>query len=583
MGLFLITAFSAATQVVAATKTPISFDVQRLAFSPIDDLDADKVLDFDQQLYKATPSHMKLDGILRVDRPVTSDMIEKVESFGVRVTATWKVALPDGMAISGAKSAIDRLLQQSFVTGFQLDREVSLKLDAARYYTGVDDLQSQGYNGAGVVICVIDTGIDASHVDLDEGKVIAFKDYVNGRTSPYDDHGHGTHVASIAAGTGDGNYNYRGVAPAADLVGVKVLDSRGSGSSTDVISGIDWCASTGKNSYGVDIISMSLGSSYNGYDSTAEAADNAVAAGLTVVVAAGNSGPDPNTVGSPGTAYNVITVGALHDPSEGGWKIADFSSRGPTADGRIKPDITAPGVNIMAADANTGSGYVAYSGTSMATPFVSGTVALYLQAKGLTTTHDPAQVKYDIEATAIDMGETGKDNTYGSGRLDPVAFVTGDTSNQPPPREDRTASESLPGTGYYDWWKVTAQGDGHDLTIEITDFGSGTSPDFDLYVHAGSKTGTEVGRSESTGPTETVTVSSPSAGSVYYAKVYSYSGSGSYTINAYGATELVLTDDDLSDGGGGGGGSFGSLLLALPVAAAASLELLRRRKQLAKK
>ncbi len=580
-GLFLMVAFSAATQHVAAKSTPVTVEIQRLAFGPFDDVDANKILDFDQQLFRATPSHMKVDGILRVDSIVTPEIVKKVESFGVKVTATWDVVLRDGMAITGSKAAIMRLLEQPFVTGFQLDRQVSLKLDTARYYTGVDDLQSQGYDGSGVVICVIDTGIDAGHVDLDGGKVIGFKDYVNGRTSPYDDNGHGTHVSSIATGSGDGNYNYRGVAPAAKLVGVKVLSSSGSGSTTNVINGINWCAGTGKSSYGVDIISMSLGSSYNGYDSTAQAADDAVAAGLTVVVAAGNSGPGSNTVGSPGTAYNVITVGAVSDPGEGGWAIASFSSRGPTADGRIKPDVVAPGVNIMAAKANSGNGYVSYSGTSMATPFVSGTVALYLQAKGLTNGHTPSQVKNDIEATAIDMGPAGKDNTYGSGRIDPVAFVTGNTPPpNPNPRQDQTASESLPGSGYYDWWKITAQGDGYDLTIEVTNFGSGSNPDFDLYVYAGSKTGTEVGRSESTGPTETVTVAGPSAGAVYYAKVSSYSGSGSYTINAYGATGLTLTDDDLGGGGGGGGGggSFGSLLLALPVAAAASLELLRRRK-----
>ncbi len=503
-----------------------------------------------------------------------------VQAFGGTVLKTWQYVAKDWAVVSISGMQLQKLMQHPDVLVVDLDREVRLLMDTARYYTGVNDLQSQGYDGSGVVIAIVDTGIDVNHVDLDGGKVIGWKDFINGRTSPYDDQGHGTHVSSIAAGTGDGNYNYRGVAPAAKLVGVKVLDSQGSGTLQGVIDGMNWVVQT-KNTYGTDIMSMSLGSSSNSYDSVAQAADDAVAAGLTVVVAAGNSGPSSGTVGSPGTAYNVITVGAVADPGEGGWSIASFSSRGPTSDGRIKPDVVAPGVNIMAAKMGSGNGYVSYSGTSMATPFVSGTVALYLQAKGLTNGHTPSQVKSDLESTAIDMGTAGKDNTYGSGRIDPVAFVTGGGGGggNPPPRQDQTGSETLPGTGYYDWWKVTAQGDGYDLQIQITgNFGS--NPDFDLYVYAGSKTGTEVGRSESTSNTETVTVSAPSAGAVYYAKVYSYTGSGSYTINAYGATGLTLTDDDLGGGGGGGGGggSFGSVLLALIPTVAAVIEIYRRRK-----
>lgn len=107
-----------------------------------------------------------------------------------------------------------------------------------------------------MVVAVIDTGIDPAHVDLDGGKVIAWNDWVNGRTTPYDDHGHGTHVAGIIAGTGEGNPAYMGVAPGAALVGLKVLNSSGSGALSNVAAAVDW-AVTNKDTYNIRVISMS--------------------------------------------------------------------------------------------------------------------------------------------------------------------------------------------------------------------------------------------------------------------------------------------------------------------------------------
>src|SRR5690606_17147010 len=124
--------------------------------------------------------------------------------------------------------------------------------------TGDRDGNQNSYSKDDVVIAVIDTGIDANHVDLSGGKVSGWRDSVNNRTSPYDDQGHGTHVAGIAAGSGDGNAAYKGVAPGAALVGIKVLDRNGSGTMSNVIAGIDWAISN-KDTYGIDIINMSLG------------------------------------------------------------------------------------------------------------------------------------------------------------------------------------------------------------------------------------------------------------------------------------------------------------------------------------
>ena len=160
-------------------------------------------------------------------------------------------------------------------------------------------------------ICVIDTGIDPNHEAL-AGRVVGWRDWVNGRATAYDDHGHGTHVASIAAGDGpvsDAD-RYGGVARGALLIGAKVLNSSGSGSDANVAAAIDWCAARSD----VRVISMSLGSpGGDGSDLGSQMANAAAAAGKVVVVAAGNSGDAPGTISSPGVATNVITVGAASD------------------------------------------------------------------------------------------------------------------------------------------------------------------------------------------------------------------------------------------------------------------------------
>jgi serine protease AprX len=274
--------------------------------------------------------------------------------------------------------------------------------------------------------------VDPGHEQLDS-KAIVFRDFVGTSTTPYDDHGHGTHVASILLGDGTGGADaarFGGAAPAASLVAGKVLSANGSGSSSGIIAGIGWCASLPE----VDIISMSLGSAYgsDGTDAISVAVDNAAAAGKVVVVAAGNSGDAPFTIGTPAAAAGAITVGAVAEWSappgapnhSDGPYLADFSSRGPTLDGRTKPDVVAPGVTITAADAGTTAGYTTFSGTSMATPFAAGAIALALQAQpGLT----PAQVRAAVEGTAQDRGPSGKDVDWGAGLLDASALAASAT------------------------------------------------------------------------------------------------------------------------------------------------------------
>jgi len=306
-----------------------------------------------------------------------------------------------------------------------------------------------GMTGQGVGICTVDTGILAEHEQFvdDAGltRVAGFVDFVNRQTAPYDDQGHGTHVAGIAGGDGTGvpadeAALFVGVAPQASLYAAKVLDSSGSGRTSNVIRGIEWCA----GQPGVNIVNLSLGSdgSSDGSDSVSLAVNNAVdVSGKVVVVAAGNAGATSLTIGTPGAAARAITVGAVAEWSSSvdrvdwwssGPYLDAFSSRGPTADGRVKPDVVAPGHTVASAYINpyasigffpcTTDCYTVLSGTSMATPFTAGVAALVLEASGGTLS--PEGVRQTIFESAHPRGVVaGKDNEWGFGMIDPWGAV----------------------------------------------------------------------------------------------------------------------------------------------------------------
>ena len=301
-------------------------------------------------------------------------------------------------------------------------------MDTANVTLGVDKLHDQGITGKGVTVCVIDTGI-AQHPDF-EGRIVGFKDMVNGRTEPYDDQGHGTHCTGICAGSGKTSKGkYTGVAPEASIVGVKVLDRNGSGSLSNVIKGVQWAVEN-KDKLNIDVISMSLGGyvsqSYKD-DPVVQAVEAAHAAGISCVVAAGNEGPGSGTIGSPGNAPHAITVGALDDKGtvdRSDDDLAYFSSRGPSRIDKLeKPDILAPGVDITAAS-HKGKGYVTMSGTSMATPFAAGVDVLMHQVKPNIS---PDQVK-EIMMKNADALEGVSKFEQGKGVIDPqenIEFLLG--------------------------------------------------------------------------------------------------------------------------------------------------------------
>jgi serine protease AprX len=470
---------------------------------------------------------------------LSENALKAVEARAGKLETKYKYENIPARALNLTKEQILALAQEPSLVKLQLDGEVHAFLGTASTYfgaakartdfgvTGNLDGNPTVYSKTDIVVAVIDTGIDTGHVDLDGGKVIAWEDWVNHRTAPYDDNGHGSHVSGIIAGTGEGNASYKGVAPGAALIGLKVLNSSGSGSISNVDAAIEWVI-TNKSLYNIRVINLSLGTtgSSNGNDSTSQLVNKAFANGIVPVVAAGNDGPNFYTIGSPGAAANAITVGAQADPGEKGFFQAYFSSRGPTADGRIKPDVSAPGYNITSVRAGTSSSYTTYSGTSMATPFVAGTVALLLSANSSLT---PTEIKSKLTSTTVDWGAAGQDSDYGYGRLqayEAVKSAGGWSGVGPVVPQHSYFTGSLSGTGqnYYHSFSVTSTAS----PIAITFLQNSSNVDFDIYLI--SPSGTQVASATGILRQETLTYQ-PTVTGTYQLRVYSYAGSGGYSFD----------------------------------------------------
>ncbi len=285
---------------------------------------------------------------------------------------------------------------------------------------GADKVWTSGYTGFGRLIAVLDTGVNYTHVEL-ASSIVKGKDFSNNDNDPMDDNGHGTHVAGII--TADGVLlNAKGVAPDANVLAVKVLSASGGGYLSDVVAAIYYVVDGSDGVYGTaddfkaDAISMSLGTSppytYRGsncdyaYPAMTNAISYARSKGVSVVAAAGNSGG--SGVSLPGCVSGVITVGAVDSLD----KVQSWSGKGSSL------DLVAPGVSILSSWFN--GGYATASGTSMATPVVSGTVALMKQKNPLLTVN---QVYNNLINTAKDLGKIGFDINSGFGRVNALAAV----------------------------------------------------------------------------------------------------------------------------------------------------------------
>ncbi len=320
---------------------------------------------------------------------------------------------------------LPKLAELSQIARIEPDYRLQIQLDHSQQI--VLNTTSPGWNytydGSGVIVAVCDTGIDKNHPNL-VGRVIAEETFIGG--TPDDTNGHGTHVAGIIASN---NSIFHGIASGVSLVNVKIMNSAGSGYSTDLFEGVEWLLNG--SGPGVDIINLSAGTPDNadGESVLSRFVDAIVSEyGIVWVNAAGNSGPSSSSLEIPGDSMNCISVANFkdnNDPNPSAWSIFDSSSRGPTLDGRKKPDLAAPGTNIKSCNSNWESSddFVLKSGTSMAAPHVTGAAALLWQYLSINyASLDPwwyaLAVKAILIHTSYDLGTPGYDYAYGYGAVD---------------------------------------------------------------------------------------------------------------------------------------------------------------------
>lgn len=319
-------------------------------------------------------------------------------------------------AIAGniTKSGLKKLKNNPDVLKVAYDETMHITLDSSVPAINGDDawaVQYSGRNitGAGETICIIDTGINYTHPDFGNcnftsninggscAKVIGGYDFVNGDANPMDDHSHGSHVAGIAASNGTA---YRGVAPYANIVAIKSCNSAGSCSSSNVISGIDWCISN-KSAYNISVISMSLGESgskYNEHCNHSETPyiDSAYDAGIIVTIAAGNDAYTDG-ISTPACSQKATSIGSVTDADA----LSSFSDRG------IILDLLTPGSSITAT--NYAGGHLTQSGTSMSAPHAAGAAAMIAQAGKLrlNRTLTPLEIEHILKYNAVNVYDSG--------------------------------------------------------------------------------------------------------------------------------------------------------------------------------
>jgi len=445
-GVRFLRLFAALLAVAALTPTFGSLDASAPWLSKLDPVLQQRVLS-DKKGSSAV--------IVRfVDGGSFTASVQTIEESGGE--ARRRLPIIEGQVAVVDNKTLQKLAVSKAVERISLDRPVMGANEVTGATVGASTARHDfGYDGSGVAVAIIDSGAGASHDDLKDAngatRVVRFVDFVNGQKKAYDDYGHGTHVAGIIAGNGfDSGGARAGIAPAARLVVLKVLDGSGSGVISDVIAALDYAVAH-RAELNIRVINLSVATGvYESYrtDPLTLAAQRAVSAGIVVVTAAGNNGQNARGgssyagVAAPGNAPWVVTVGAsshMGTANRADDTIAAFSARGPAAvDFAAKPDIVAPGVGIESL-ANPGSQlysaggpyllqgtvqtsylpYLSLSGTSMSSPVVSGTIALMLQANPSLT---PNAVKAILQYTATTSTQYDR-LTQGAGFLNAAGAV----------------------------------------------------------------------------------------------------------------------------------------------------------------
>lgn len=281
------------------------------------------------------------------------------------------------------------------------------------------NMNSIPYSGKDIGVAILDTGI-YPHNDF-SNRIIVFKDFVNHKITAYDDNSHGTHVAGIIGGNGYASKGtIKGIAPGCKIFALKILDRRGNGNKQALILACEWIKRNYKK-YNIRIINISIGSETSDCEEEKNEVSDLINelwdCGIALVVSAGNSGPGPGTITFPGTCEKVITVGSDAVALKNGPEATSHSGEGPTKCNIRKPDLIAPGTNIISCH-NKYNGYTVKSGTSMSTPVVSGSIALYLEKNPASSNE---LVKLCILKSATDLGLSY--NRQGAGLLNIQNFL----------------------------------------------------------------------------------------------------------------------------------------------------------------
>lgn len=315
--------------------------------------------------------------------------IEALRAENIRVTNTFPFIKAVGVSLDSGQ--ICTLAKHKCVQFISSQSNVFAMMNISRQILGVDSVK---LDGKGITIAYIDTGISPS-LDFCLGKkrILKFIDLINFKVFPYDDNGHGTFVAGVGSGNGlISNGKYSGIAKKSNIISIKALAENGEANASHILEAMQWVYDN-KQKYNIRVVCMSFGSEPLGEnDPIMRGADELWKSGIVVVAAAGNSGPEFETIKSPGISRNIITVGGFDDNrisdttyNEAFFEIAEFSSRGPALEG-FKPDFVAPAVDITSC--GVGEFYTKLSGTSVATPMIAGISALLLEKDSNLTPND---------------------------------------------------------------------------------------------------------------------------------------------------------------------------------------------------
>ncbi len=378
----------------------------------------------------------------------SKDVLNSLESFSKsqRIKVLDQNWASNSLWIEADAATIEQLSKRQDIEQIVLDREIKFQKPVENFEAeqspekwtyglkkvGVPEVRkAYGLTGKGVRVGILDTGIDPEHPDL-KGKIIAWKDFAGWAKKPKDPNGHGTHCAGTIAG-GNASGQSIGVAPDVKLIVGRIFSPLGSVMFGRILKAMKWMADPDGDPSTSDhphITSNSWGAALKTYVTAKnwwKLVETWRALGILPVFAAGNSGSEPDTMMTPGGFPHSFAVGATNDKDE----IAYFSSRGPIewlGEKFIKPDVTAPGVKVYSAKA--GGGYKYLSGTSMACPHVAGMAALLKQSEPSLSVEDLERL---LSLTSQDLGDDGKDNIYGEGRVNiksALDFLKSDGANR---------------------------------------------------------------------------------------------------------------------------------------------------------